>query len=86
MFWHACGAVQNMVVGPPGSAGSSRSQTTLSCCIVRDIVVSVREKARDGHVRFMEVNESEPLWLSVDRGMLSRNYGYSLAYRTKVVE
>ncbi len=32
------------------------------------------------------MNESEPLWLSVDRGMLSRNYGYSLAYRTKVVE
>jgi len=44
MFWHACGAVQNMVVGPPGSAGSSRSQTTLSCCIVRDMVLSVRER------------------------------------------
>ncbi|WP_342268241.1 hypothetical protein [Candidatus Tisiphia endosymbiont of Empis tessellata] len=44
------GAVLNMAVGPPESAGMSRYQTTLSCCILRNMVVSVKEKAGNSQV------------------------------------
>lgn len=56
-----------MMEGPSGAAGMSSFQTTLSCCILRDVVVSVKEKARNGHVEPMEVNESESPSLSVER-------------------
>jgi hypothetical protein len=60
---HAC--LQHAIlyrtwVVPPRSAGmSSRSQTALSCCILRDMMVSVKEKASNSQVQSMKVNESE---------------------------
>jgi len=47
---NASNAVQDMLGGPPSSVGMNRSQTALSCCILRAMVVSVKEKAGDSQV------------------------------------
>lgn len=50
-----------MMVGPSEPVNMRRLQTTLSSCFLREMVVSVKEKACKRHVMLKEMNASEPL-------------------------